>query len=269
MKRVFITGASAGIGLATAKLLAERGDEVWGTSRDPARVPQLPRLHAVRLDLTDNVSLGESFRMALREAGHFDVVINNAGGGHFGPAEHLSPEAVHAQFQTVLFSHIELCRLALASMRATGSGRIINVTSLASRLPVPFMAAYNAAKAAMASFVMSLQLELAGSKIHVIDLQPADILTSFNDAVARTDGGDPRYTALVEHAWRVVDQNMKQAPKPDLVARRIAKLIDDENPPARVTVGGAFQAAVAPFILRFLPQRTLLWGLKKYYRLPN
>lgn len=269
MRRIFVTGASAGIGLATATLLAERGDEVWGTSRDPARVPQLPRLHAVRLDLGDNVSLGESFQLALREAGRFDVVINNAGSGHFGPGEHLSPEAIQTQFQTVCFAHIELCRLALASMRAQGGGRLINVTSLASRLPVPFMAAYNAAKAAMASFILSLQLETAGSNIRIIDLQPADILTSFNDAVARTDGGDPRYTELVEHAWRVVDKNMQAAPKPDLVARRIAKLIDQKNPPPRATVGGTFQATIAPFIFRFLPQRVRIWGLKNYYRLPH
>jgi NAD(P)-dependent dehydrogenase (short-subunit alcohol dehydrogenase family) len=269
MKRIFITGASSGIGLATAKLLVERGDEVWGTSRDPARIPQLPRLHPARMDLGDNVSLGESFRAALREAGHFDVVINNAGSGHFGPGEHLSAEAIHAQFQTVVFAHIELCRLALASMRNHGGGRIINVTSLASRLPVPFMAAYNAAKAAMASFVMSLQLEVAGSDISIIDLQPADIRTSFNDTVARTDGGDPRYTDLVEQIWRVVDRNMLEAPGPDLVARRIAKLVDQKNPPPRVTVGGTFQAGIAPIIFRFLPQRVRLWGLKKYYRLPS
>ena len=186
MKRIFLTGASSGIGLATAKLLAERGDEVWGTSRDIARIPQLPRLQAVRLDLGDNVSLGESFRAALHEAGHFDVVINNAGGGHFGPGELLAPDAVRAQFQTLVFAHIELCRLALASMRAHGSGRIINVTSLASRMPVPFMGAYNAAKAAMASFTMSLQLELEGSDIRVIDLQPADIHTEFNNAIFLT-----------------------------------------------------------------------------------
>jgi NAD(P)-dependent dehydrogenase (short-subunit alcohol dehydrogenase family) len=267
MKRVFITGASSGIGLATAKLLASRGDEVWGTSRDIARIPALPRLHPVRLDLGDNVSLGESFNAALSEAGNFDVVINNAGSGHFGPAEFLSAEAVHAQFQTVVFSHIELCRLALASMRTHGGGRIINVTSLASRLPVPFMAAYNAAKAAMASFTMSLQLELAGSDIRAIDLQPADINTEFNDTVERTDGGDPRYTAPVEQVWRVADRNMKAAPKPELVAASIARLIDAANPPPRVTVGGSFQAIVAPFIFRFLPQRVRIWGLKNYYRL--
>jgi NAD(P)-dependent dehydrogenase (short-subunit alcohol dehydrogenase family) len=267
MKRIFITGASSGIGLATARLLAERGDEVWGTSRDPARLSQVPRFHPVRLDLSDNVSLGESFRDALREAGHFDVVINNAGSGHFGPGELLSAEAVHAQFQILVFAHIELCRLALAAMRARGRGRIINVTSLASRLPVPFMGAYNAAKAAMASFTMSLQLELSGSDIRVIDLQPADIHTEFNDAIAASDGGDPRYTARVEHAWRMVDANMKAAPKPELVARGIAKLIDAANPPSRVTVGGTFQAAIAPLIFRFLPQPVRIWGLKKYYKL--
>ena len=267
MKKVFLTGASSGIGLATAKLLAGRGDEVWGTARDIARIPQLPRLHPVRLDLTDTVSLGESFRAALREAGHFDIVINNAGSGHFGPAEFLSVEAVQAQFQTVVFAHIELCRLALLSMRGHGSGRIINVTSLASRLPVPFMGAYNAAKAAMASFTMSLQLELEGSDIHVIDLQPGDIRTDFNDAVARTEGGDPRSTARVEQAWRVVDRNMKAAPEPELVARRIAKLIDTANPPPRVTVGDSFQSIIAPLIFRFLPQRVRIWGLKRYYGL--
>jgi len=267
MKRIFITGASSGIGLATARLLADRGDEVWGTSRDVARLPQSPRLHAVRLDLGDTLSLGECFRAALREAGRFDIVVNNGGSGHFGPAEFLSAEAVLVQFQTVVLAHIELCRLALASMRTHGGGRIINVTSLASRLPVPFMGAYNAAKAAMASFTMSIQLELEGSDIRVIDLQPGDICTGFNDAVARTDRGDPRYTAPVEQTWRVVARNMKAAPEPELVARCIARLIDAANPPPRVTVGSSFQATVAPLIFRFLPQGVRLWGLKKYYGL--
>jgi NAD(P)-dependent dehydrogenase (short-subunit alcohol dehydrogenase family) len=268
MKRIFITGASSGIGLATAKLLAERGDEVWGTSRDVARVPQLPRLHPVRLDLGNLDSLGQNFAAALREAGHFDIVINNAGSGHFGPGEFLSIDAAQDQFQTVVFAHIELCRLALAAMRAHGSGRIINVTSLASRLPVPFMSAYNAAKAAMASFTMSLQLELEGSDIRIIDVQPGDISTEFNDVITKTETGD-RYTARVEKTWRAVDRNMKAAPKPELVARRIAKLIDAANPPPRVTVGDFFQSTVAPLIFRFLPQRMRIWGLKKYYGLSH
>jgi NAD(P)-dependent dehydrogenase (short-subunit alcohol dehydrogenase family) len=266
MKRVFLTGASSGIGLATAKLLAERGDEVWGTSREIARLPQVPHLHPVRLDLGDLDSLGQSFDAALKEAGHFDVVINNAGSGHFGPGEFLTADAVRHQFQTVVFAHVELSRLAFAAMRAHGNGRIINITSLASRLPVPFMGAYNAAKAAMASFTMTLQLELEGSDIRLIDLQPGDICTEFNDVIAKTEMND-RYSARVEKTWRAVDRNMKAAPKPELVARSIAKLIDSANPPPRVTVGETFQSVIAPIIFRLLPQRMRIWGLKMYYGL--
>ena len=265
MKRVFITGASSGIGRATAKLLAERGDEVWGTSRDIARIPESRRIHPIALDLRDSASLPDVFEAALRQSGPFDVVINNAGSGHFGPAEFLSAEAIHDQFQTLVFAHIKLCQLALHSMRAHGSGRIINVTSLVARLPLPFMAAYNAAKAAMASFTMSLQLELEGSAIRVIDVQPGDIRTDFNDSVAKNEIGHARYDARAEQAWRVADRNMRAAPGPELVARRIAKLIDDPNPPSRVTVGDSFQAVIAPLIFRLLPQRTRLWALRKYY----
>ena len=264
MKRILITGASSGIGLATATLLSGRGHEVWGTSRDPDRIPPLPRLHGVRLDLLDPLSLGESFDTALNQAGQFDVMINNAGSGHFGPAEFLSPEEVHVQFQTLVFSHIQLCQLALRAMRERG-GRIINVTSLASRLPIPFMGAYNAAKAAMASYTSTLQLELAGSNVRVIDLQPADIRTDFNDKIAPDETGDPRYLAKLRQAWRVADRNMKKAPSPELVAQRIAKLIDEPNPPPRVTVGDSFQARIAPLAFRFMPQRLRLWTLRKYY----
>ena len=271
MKRIFITGASAGIGLATAKLLTERGDEVWGTSRDISRLPSLPRFHPVRLELTDNLSLGQSFNGALGEAGHFDVVINNAGDiAYFGPMESLSVDTLRAQFQTLVFAHIELYRLALAAMRARGSGRIINVTSLAARLPVPFQGPYNAAKAAMASLTMSMQVELQGSGIRIIDVQPSDIRdTRLHDAIGGNIQGDGPHRSGMERVWSVANRNITAAPGPELVARRIAKVIDAKNPPPRVTVGGTFEATIAPLIFRFLPQRVRIWGLKFYYKLPH
>ncbi len=150
-------------------------------------------------------------------------------------------------------------------MQARGEGLIINVTSLASRFPVPFMAAYNAAKAAMAAFTASIQLELPDSKVRIVDLQPGDICTAFNDTVSKSTQHDPRYEAKMSKTWNAVDCNMKGAPKPDLVAKHILKLIDATNPPPRVTVGDTFQTKIAPFIFRFLPQRVRIWGLKKYY----
>jgi len=265
MKKIFLTGASSGIGLAIAQSLIARGDEVWGTSRNLIRLEPVTGLHPVLLDLSDTRSIDEAFKNALSKAGHFDVVINNAGSGHFGPAEHLSDAEIERQFQVLLFGHIQLMRLTVAAMRQRGQGLIINVTSLASRLPVPFMAAYNAAKAAMAVFTMSIQLELPGAKIHIVDLQPADILTSFNDAVPKNVEQDPRYKDRVAKTWEAVDRNMKNAPPPQLVAKHVLRLIDSPNPPPRITVGDIFQSKVAPFIFRFLPQRIRIWGLKMYY----
>lgn len=265
MRKIFLTGASSGIGLAIAKALTSRGDEVWGTSREPGRIPQLPQLHAVRLDLSERNSIDQAFKSALSEAGYFDVVINNAGSGHFDAAEHLSGEEIERQFQILVFAHLQLMRLAMAAMRARGKGLIINVTSLASRLPVPFMAAYNAAKAAMATYTMSIQLELPDSEVRVVDLQPADIFTAFNDAVPKKTEDDPRYQARLAKTWAAVDRNMKNAPRPELVAKHALLLIDSPNPPPRITVGDTFQSKIAPFIFRFLPQRVRVWGLKMYY----
>ena len=265
MKRIFLTGASSGIGLAAARLLVARGDEVWATSRNPERIPEMPRLHPMRLDLGDPRSVEEAFNAALAEAGHFDVLINNAGSGHFGPAENLSEKEIASQFQILVFGHMQLLQLALRAMQARGEGLIINVTSLAGRLPVPFMAAYNAAKAAMASFTMSIQLELPDSRVRIVDLQPGDICTDFNDAVTKSDQRGPRYEARLAKTWNTVERNMKKAPKPDLVARRVCELIDQTNPPPRMTVGDGFQTQIAPLIFRFLPQRLRIWGLKRYY----
>ena len=265
MKKVFLTGASSGIGLAIAQSLIARGDEVWGTSRNLIRLESVRGVHPVRLDLSDPRSIDDAFKSALAAADHFDIVINNAGSGHFGPAEHLSDEEIQKQFQTLLFGHLQLMRLALAAMRTRGNGLIINITSLASRLPVPFMAAYNAAKAAMASFTMSIQLELPNSNIRIVDLQPADICTTFNDAISKSAENDLRYQRRVAKTWESVDRNMKNAPKPDLVADHVLRIIDSTNPPPRVTVGDVFQSKVAPFIFRFLPQRVRNWGLKMYY----
>jgi short-subunit dehydrogenase len=265
MKKIFLTGASSGIGLAIAKSLSARGDEVWGTSREAGRVPQLPRLHAVRLDLLDANSIEQAFHRSLSEAAYFDVVINNAGSGHFDPAEHLSDDEIEKQFQILLFGHLQLMRLAIAAMRTHGKGLIINVTSLASRLPVPFMAAYNAAKAAMAAYTMSIQIELPDSNVRIVDLQPADISTAFNDAVPQRAENDPRYQECIRKTWAAVDRTLKSAPPADLVAKHVLRLIDSPNPPPRITVGGMFQSKVAPFIFRFLPQRVRVWGLKMYY----
>lgn len=266
MKKIFLTGASAGIGLATAQALLARGHEVWGTARDAARVPTFERLHAVTLDLANLQSIQDGFARALAEAGAFDVVINNAGSGHFGAAEFLPEETLRSQFEVLIFGQVALCQMALRAMQQQERGLIINVTSLAARLPVPFTAAYNAGKAAMASWTMTTQMELGDSPIRLVDLQPGDICTDFNEALRKDDTGGAEQKRM-ERAWAVIAHNMKAAPKPEVVAQRIMRLIEERNPPPRVTVGDKFQTMIAPMIFSLLPPRLRLWGLRSYYKI--
>src|SRR5205807_9118411 len=98
------------------------------------------------------------------------------------------------------------------------------------------MGAYNAAKAALASFTMSIQLELADSRVHIVDLQPGDISTEFNQSVIKTTKTD-RYDSKIARTWEIVERNMKEAPGPHLVARHVLKVINTVRPPPRITVG--------------------------------
>ncbi len=267
MKKIFLTGASSGIGRATAELLCAQGHEVWGTSREPARLPALARLHPVRLDLTEPASIADAWERARAEAGGFEVVINNAGAGHFDPAATLSAETLARQFQLLLFGQIEISQQALRAWRTQPRGLLINVTSLAARLPMPFSAAYNAAKAAMSAYTTTLQLELAGSSVRVVDLQPGDISTDFNDHLTRAPALDAQDAAAMQRAWEVIQRTMQKAPPPELVAREIARLLERAHPPARVTVGDPFQRTFAPAIFALLPPTWRIWALRRHYKL--
>ena len=266
MPRALLTGASCGIGLATARRLTEGGWEVWGTSRDRARLPDLPRFHAVEMDLTAPASIRAAYDGALTEAGAFDALINNAGDGVFGPLEHLPEEDVRRQFETLVFGPLALIRHVLPEMRARGAGTIVNVTSLAVRLPIPFMAPYNAAKSALSALTATLALELAGSGVRVVDLQPGDIATAFNDAMRR--GENLRgYEHLSARTLDVLEREMAAAPPPALVAEAIARAL--ATPAPRVTVGGFFQMHLATLAARLVPQRAILWGIARYYGLKS
>ncbi len=264
--KIFLTGASSGIGLAMANLFLARGHEVWGTSREASRLSARPGFHPLTMDLADPASVRQAFAAGLGEAEHFDVVINNAGSGHFGPTETMNPDLLRELTQTLYLSPATLCQLALADMLPRAGGLIINVTSLAVRLPIPYMAAYNSAKSALAAFTMTLQLELAESGVRIVDLQPGDIRTNFNAAVKNAGRRDAASDRL-KNVWRSVDNNLQRAPGPEIVAEAIMRVIESGEPAPRLTVGGFFQAIMAPLAVRLLPQRASLRLIRKFYRI--
>jgi short-subunit dehydrogenase len=267
-RTVFLTGASSGIGLESAKLLTTHGFEVWGTSRDPARLPKLPHFHPVPMDLTGSDSIRENFATALQEAGAFDALINNAGNGAFGPLDAIPAEIVRDQFQVLVHAPLELIRLALPNMRERGRGMIINVTSLAARFPIPFMAPYSAAKSALGLLTAGLRVELSNTPIRVVEICPGDIDTPFHEQTktfGMTAGAQP--DRRMKSAWGTQTRNMAAAPPPDRVARAVLRVINAPHPPQVLVVGGVFQAWVAPLAARLLPLRLQEYALRRYYRL--
>ena len=268
LKRILITGASSGIGLLAARSLCQHGHLVWGSSRTPERLPTFDRFHPVALDLNDDASIDAGFASALNEAGQIDVLINNAGAGVFGPLEAFSSEELRRQFQALLVGPLQLIRLALPEMRARNEGLIINVSSLAGELPVPFLAPYSASKAALTALSDGLNLELSHTAIRVVDLRPGDFATQFHPSTRRLeDAVLTGYAPNLEVAWNAIDRNMARAPDPQLVADVIVSIINGRSRRPAVAVGDFFQARIAPYLARRSARAWVLWGLRAYYGL--
>ena len=268
MKRVFLTGASAGIGLLTAQLLCKKGYEVWGTARTLARLPVTERFHPVALDLNDRNSIEAGFAAALHEAGAFDVLINNAGAGIFGPLESFSDEVFVSQFETLLLGPLRLIRLALPDMRARRSGLIVNVSSLAGEFPLPFMAPYSMFKAAVSSMSEGLGFELLHTGVRVIDVRPGDFATNFHESTRRI-GSElaSEYQPNLIQAWHSIDENMKRAKSSQAVADLLVAIVEGRVRGPVQAVGDIFQAGIARLLARNVRRSWVQWGLRKYYGL--
>lgn len=275
LKRVFLTGASSGIGLATAKALTAAGYEVWGTSRALERLPKdLPNFHPVALRLGNEEAMRASFAAAQREAGgRFDVLINNAGNGWFGPAAEMPPEALRSQFQKLTFAPFILAQMALPGLRREPGGLVINVTSLAGRLPLPYSAAYSAAKAALSVLTSSLQMEeweTDGYPVRFVDVQPGDINTDFNRSMNIWQNLETEDAAAAAGARRVLavsDESMASSPPAELVAARISRLLRLGTRSPVVTVGSFWQAGLGPLAARFLSPKLLQWTIRRNFGL--
>jgi NAD(P)-dependent dehydrogenase (short-subunit alcohol dehydrogenase family) len=262
---VFLTGASSGIGRAAADLLAQRGYEVWATARDPARLPQHPRLHPLALDLAQPASIDAAWRHALGEAGAIDILVQNAGAGIFGAIEDVTPEEAARQWQILVDGPLRLLRLAAAHMRPRGAGVIVGISSLAAEMPLPFAAHYSAGKAALSALLGGLEMELKPFGVRVVELRPGDIRTAFNDRIAPALPPGSSYAPWTAAAWRETTSLMDGAPGPELAARAILSVI--EHPRTLARCGTFFQARLGALGVRLLSRGFLLGSIRRYYRL--
>lgn len=261
-RTVLVTGASSGIGAATAALLAAEGFRVWGASRHPPATPGAVRWLA--MDVRDETSVADGVRAMLADAGAVDALVCNAGIGIFGSVEETSLDRARAQFETNVFGTLAPIRAVLPSMRARGRGRIVIVGSLAGRVPIPFQAHYSATKAAVDALAVALRLELATTGVDVALIEPGDIKTAFNDA---TDWGDPAASAYGERLRRcetVIREQLEIAPGPGVVARAILTALTARRPRMRYPVGPS--SRLVPLARRLLPDAVALRLIRAHFK---
>jgi NAD(P)-dependent dehydrogenase (short-subunit alcohol dehydrogenase family) len=177
-KVILITGASSGFGSRIANALASKGYRVFGTARIP-RTTASDAFTTLTLDVTKNDSVTACIAEVIRAAGRIDAVINNAGIGIAGALEDTTPEEAQSQFDTNFFGLHRVCRAALPHLRAQRAGTIINMSSLAGRISLPFQGFYSATKFAIEAYTEALRMEVRPFGISVSMIEPGDFATSF------------------------------------------------------------------------------------------
>ena len=269
--RAFVTGASSGLGRAFTEKLIEDGVRVWGTARDSARLADFAarcptKFSPVILDLADASTAEKAFALAAESAGGFDLVINNAGYGVFGGFETVEFSVWKAQLDATLVTTLCLAHRALREMRARNRGCLVNVSSLAVELPLPYMSGYNVAKAALSAFSESLIVETKGSGISVIDFRPGDFRTDFNQAMQSVSPSAPASSPTTSRAWQALENHLRAAPVPAQAAIDLRRALM-KGRRGTVRSGSRFQACVAPFFTQFMPASLRRAVIARYYGL--
>ncbi len=259
---VLITGASSGLGLVTARYLAQHGYCVYGTSRKPART-QADGFTLLSLDVRSAESVQTCVNTVIAEAGRLDVLINNA--GFIGPgaaSEELSLDQIHALFETNFFGVIQVTNTVLPIFRAQGGGQIINLSSAAGLLTTPpFFSAYAASKHALEAYTEGLRYEVRPFNIHVSLVEPGYFKTNIAQTIATPDRPVAAYSARRQQATTLDQLGLQSARDPILVARTIAQIIRSRSPRLRYVVG--LDAQVMTTAKRLLPfavvERFISW----------
>ncbi len=240
-KTWFITGTSKGFGREWAIAALERGDNVAGTARDTATLDDLvakygDKVLPIQLDVTDRAADTAAVAQAHEHFGALDVVVNNAGYGHFGMIEEISEAEARAQLETNLFGALWVTQAALPFLRAQGSGHIIQVSSIGGISAFPTVGIYHASKWALEGLSQSLAQEVAGFGIHVTLVEPGGFSTDWSGPSASRSEEIEAYADVREAA---ANRPSRSGTPGDPVATRTAilKVVDAEQPPLRVFFG--------------------------------
>jgi NAD(P)-dependent dehydrogenase (short-subunit alcohol dehydrogenase family) len=271
---LLITGCSSGIGRAIALEAARRGHIVFASARDLNAIRDLEAqsIRTLQLDVQDAASCAEAVQIVRREAGRLDALVNNAGYGQYGAVEDVSIERWEQQFDVNVFGTVRMIQAALPPMREARGGTIVNMSSVAGKLSIPFAAPYCAAKHALEAISDALRVELSPFGIRVVVIEPGPIVSKFEERARREVNsllkGTGPYSRFYGEAERAMEGDFRRGQLPaEAVARVVLKAVEARRPKIRYALTVMSKTLIP--LRRLLPDRYFDWQMKKTLKLPK
>jgi NAD(P)-dependent dehydrogenase (short-subunit alcohol dehydrogenase family) len=265
-KVVLITGGSSGIGKAIGEFLHHKGFTVYGTSRNPERIANSV-FPLVQLDVRNSESIYKAVSEVIQKSGRLDVVINNAGVGITGPLEEIPMQEIKNNFETNFFGPIEVIKAVLPQMRLQKSGLVINITSIAGYMGLPYRSVYSASKGALELITEALRMEVKAFGINITNVAPGDFTTNiaagrFHAPVIKSSAYENSYGKTLE----MMNEHVSQGNNPTEMAAAIFKIIQNPSPKGHYKVG-SFLQKFSIVLKRILPDKTYEKILMNHYKL--
>jgi len=263
---VLVTGASSGIGREIASALHRKNYKVYGTSRQPQKYADLPYA-MLALEIKDGASMDAAIAEIIRLEGRLDVLVNNAGVGITGPLEETPMAESKKVFDTNFFGPMELINKVLPVMRRQNTGCIINISSIAGYMGLPFRGIYSATKSALEIITEAYRIELAPFNIRICSIAPGDFAT--NIAAGRYHAPvleDSPYAKTYGQTLDLIDSHVDGGPSPEPMAQKVLDIINDPYPRPHYAVGSALQK-FSLVLKRLLPQKLYERMLRNHYKL--
>ncbi len=265
-KVVIITGGSSGIGKSIGEFLAQKGFIVYGTSRNPQRYKN-SKFPILKLDVAVLSSITNTIETVIQKEGKVDVLINNAGAGITGPIEEIPEEEIKANFETNFFGPINVIKAALPQMRKQNSGLIINITSIAGYMGLPYRGVYSASKGALELITEAFRMELKGFNINMTNVAPGDFAT--NIAAGRYHApllDHSPYKASYGTTLDLMNTHVDAGSDPLIMAKVVFKIINTKKPKIHYKVG-EFMQKFSIVLKRILPDKVYEKLLMNHYKL--
>lgn len=257
-KVAVITGATAGIGKAAAELFEQKGYAVYCLARRKSE-----EFNSISVDVTDSESVKRAVSDIFEKEGRIDVLVNNAGMGISGAVEDTPLQAVRKIFDVNVFGALNAIQAVIPFMRERSNGVIINVSSAAAPLSLPFQAFYSATKAALSSVTEALRIEVKPFGIRVTSILPGDVKTDFTKSREKNKSDNPIYGERINRSVARMEKDEQNGMPPSVIAKGIYKLANRKNPPV-AKVGGASYAVLVG-LAKIIPKRAVSYLIGKLY----